>query len=407
MWFFRLVKEQDMSKNKPLQRGQTLVLFAFAILALVGITALAIDGGNAFSDRRKAQNSADTAALAGALAQGRGQNYQDAAIARALDNGYDNNGTSNTVAVTHSTETIDNVTYEKIRVVITSHVATYFGSILGRDEVTNQVEAIARYKPAVPLFGGAALVATACSGSETINAYGNANVKVTGGSGVFTNSSSSNSVFTLKEENLQLTPPNCGQAVGPSPCGYVEGCGPVECNVTPKYDCPIPDDDPMLPKYTCDYTSPPGVIFPAPAILLPTLPRPTLPPGVYCVEGRFDKIDMDAFGVTIIMLNLGIEWEGNTYMNLIAPTSGPTSGIAIYLPPSNTNRIKLKGTYDLFLSGTVLAPSSPIIWQGDFKYAMHSQWIGSTIDLTGTTSGEIIYNNNENRQYEPEIELYK
>ena len=385
-----------MSKNKPLQRGQTLVLFAFAIFALVGITALAIDGGNAFSDRRKAQNSADTAALAGALAQGRGQNYQDAAIARALDNGYDNNGTSNTVAVTHTTETIDNVTYEKIHVVITSHVPTYFGSIIGREEVTNQVEAIARYKPAVPLFGGSALVATACSGEQTILAKGSAVVTVFGG-GVYSNSSSSNSIFVQKNENLKLTSPYGGQAVGPPPCGSIPGA-PVECNVTPQYPCPIPNDDPMLPKYTCDYTY---VNFPPAGVT-------ELDPGVYCVTGSFPKTNLKAIGVTIVMLNEGLQWNGGVAMHLSAPTTGPTKGIVLYLPPSNTNEIRLNGTYDLFISGTVLAPSSDIIWEGDFgSNAMHSQWIGSTLNLTGNTNGVVEYNSAENYQYQPEIELYK
>jgi len=385
-----------MLKNKLSQRGQTLVLFAFAIFALVGITALAIDGGNAFSDRRKAQNAADTAALAGALAQGRGQNYQDAAIARALDNGYDNNGTSNTVAVTHTTEKIADVTYEKIHVVITSHVQTYFSSILGREEVTNQVEAIARYKPAVPLFGGAALVATACSGEETINAQGSATVTVFGG-GVYSNSSSSNSIFVQKAENLKIDPPYGGQAVGPPPCGSIPGA-PVECNVTPQYPCPIPNDDPMLPKYTCDYTY---VNFPPTGVT-------ELGPGVYCVTGSFPKTNLKAFGVTIIMLNQGLLWNGGVEMHLSAPTSGPTKGIVLYLPPSNHNQIKLTGTYDLFISGTVLAPSSDIIWEGDFgSNAMHSQWIGSTLDLRGNTNGVVEFNSAENIQYQPEIELYK
>ena len=57
-----------MSKAARYERGQVLVLVVFGIVALVGITALVIDGGNAFLDRRKAQNAADSAALASALA---------------------------------------------------------------------------------------------------------------------------------------------------------------------------------------------------------------------------------------------------------------------------------------------------------------------------------------------------
>lgn len=47
-------------------RGQALVLIALAFAALLALLALAIDGGNAYGQRRRAQNAADAAALAGA-----------------------------------------------------------------------------------------------------------------------------------------------------------------------------------------------------------------------------------------------------------------------------------------------------------------------------------------------------
>jgi len=46
-------------------RGQALVLIALAFAALLALLALAIDGGNAYAQRRRAQNAADAAALAG------------------------------------------------------------------------------------------------------------------------------------------------------------------------------------------------------------------------------------------------------------------------------------------------------------------------------------------------------
>lgn len=55
-------------------RGQSTIIFAFALLALLGITALTMDVGAMFWQRRHLQNTADAAALAGAqeLARGRG-----------------------------------------------------------------------------------------------------------------------------------------------------------------------------------------------------------------------------------------------------------------------------------------------------------------------------------------------
>ncbi len=48
------------------ERGQTLVLMAFFIAALMGIVALVVDAGILYRDRRNMQNAADAASLAGA-----------------------------------------------------------------------------------------------------------------------------------------------------------------------------------------------------------------------------------------------------------------------------------------------------------------------------------------------------
>ena len=48
------------------ERGQTLVLVALMMVGLLAVTGLAIDGGTAFLERRRVQNAADAAAMAGA-----------------------------------------------------------------------------------------------------------------------------------------------------------------------------------------------------------------------------------------------------------------------------------------------------------------------------------------------------
>src|SRR5688572_28569086 len=47
------------------ERGQTLLLFVLALTVLLGFTAMAIDVGLLYEDRRHFQNTADAAALAG------------------------------------------------------------------------------------------------------------------------------------------------------------------------------------------------------------------------------------------------------------------------------------------------------------------------------------------------------
>src|ERR671918_54848 len=150
------------------ERGQALILIALAAVGLFAVTGLAIDGSAIFSDRRHAQNAADTSALAAALAKIRGTDWHTAAFTRATSNSYNNNGTTNIVEVNLCSENgvtcagiptgADPTQY--IRVKITSHVKLYFARIIGRSEVINYVEAVARAVPGYKssLYGGNAVV---------------------------------------------------------------------------------------------------------------------------------------------------------------------------------------------------------------------------------------------------------
>jgi Flp pilus assembly protein TadG len=57
-------------REEPAQReqGQILVIFALALIVIIGMVGLVLDGGSAFAQRRAEQNAADLASLAGANA---------------------------------------------------------------------------------------------------------------------------------------------------------------------------------------------------------------------------------------------------------------------------------------------------------------------------------------------------
>jgi len=138
-------------KPKSQERGQALILIALAAVGLFAFSALAIDGSRVFSDRRNAQNAADTAVLAAALAKVRGQDYSAAALARASSNGYANDGDSiveihlcNETGVTCQGIPTGADPAEFIQVRIVSTIPTTFARVIGRQTVTSAVEAIAR-----------------------------------------------------------------------------------------------------------------------------------------------------------------------------------------------------------------------------------------------------------------------
>jgi len=58
--------KHNNSKTNQGERGQFLILFALGLAVIMGFTALAIDAGLIYEDRRHLQNTADAAALAGA-----------------------------------------------------------------------------------------------------------------------------------------------------------------------------------------------------------------------------------------------------------------------------------------------------------------------------------------------------
>lgn len=195
-------------KHKSRERGQALILIALAAVGLFGFSALAIDGSRVFSDRRHAQNTADTSALAAALARIRASSNPDTAavntatvaagLDRAASNGYANDADS-TVEVHLCSEA--NLTppceglpggavkSEYIQVKIQSTIPTTFARVLGRTHVTSVLTAIARAKSGLPspLLNGAALAALKPDGDATIGGNGVVHLDVNN-SGVFNNS---------------------------------------------------------------------------------------------------------------------------------------------------------------------------------------------------------------------------
>jgi Flp pilus assembly protein TadG len=190
-------------KPRLQEQGQALILIALAVVGLFGFSALAIDGSRVFSDRRHAQNAADTAALAAALAKIRGENYAQAALDRAASNGYVTDADSSvdvhlcsevaSLNLTPACEGLpggaDPTQYIQVRIVST--IPTTFARIIGRTQVTSVLTAVARASGAgpSPLFNGAALAALKPDGDNTLGGNGVVDLHVNN-SGVFNNSSS-------------------------------------------------------------------------------------------------------------------------------------------------------------------------------------------------------------------------
>lgn len=256
-------------KHRLNERGQALVLIALAAIGLFGFSALAIDGSRVYSDRRHAQNAADTSALAAALARIRASSNPDvaavnaatvaAALNRAESNGYTND-TDSSVEVHMCNETGLNPPCtglpggaspsEFIQVKIVSTIPTTFARVIGRTSVTSTVTAIARAMGALPspIANGAALAALNPHDPDTLTGNGVVHLDVNN-SGVF-NNSDNNCATSINGAAGSYTVDTSFQFVSGT---YCSGAGGGQLNpVTEGSQIPYPPAIAVLtPTITC------------------------------------------------------------------------------------------------------------------------------------------------------------
>ena len=366
-----ITKGDEVMKINSSEKGQALIVIAFTAIVLFSFAALAIDGSMVFSDKRHAQNAADTAVMAAALAKVRGQSFETAAMIRATSNGYNNNGTTNTVVI-YNPPTDGNYAgnNEYIQVKITSHVNTVFAKIIGVSEMVNHSEAVARTTPSATasMYGGSAVVALDPTGCKAVQFNGNANMTLTG-SGIYVSSTCATNAFNNDSGSGGVLTTPCLQTVG----GYSYSSGKV---LVTQADC-LQDNAPViakpqLPNISCGTE----VATKNGETLSPGNWNGAFPPngvthlqsGVYCVSnGNFQVNGGDTLtghGVVIYMMDGFVKWNGGANIHLDAPTDGPYKGLLLYLPPSNSNVVVVNGNGDSHISGSIWAPSSTITVEG-------------------------------------------
>ena len=390
-----------MQKQNRSERGQAIILIVFAIIGLVGMTALAVDGGRAYSNRRRAQNTADATALEAAYTKVYGGNLYTEGLARAASNDFvDNNaaaGTSNPDVNIEIYNPPISGSYsgnaEYIQVFITANVQTFFGRVVGINEVTNKVSAVARARPpyTAPIAFGNAIVGLSPDDCKAVMYQGNAETLVTGG-GIYVNSNCADSAFFNNANAGSLTAP-CLQAVG----GIVYEPGavniPEECIITGA--SPLPEI--TYPDPTCTDDAEVSGSSMGPGNYNGTFPPAgvtDLQPGVYCVFGNFRLNGGDSLSgndVVIVVETGDVRWNGGAHIDLHAPTSGPFDGLLLH------NEIVINGDSTSVFTGTILAPSADITVDGTGDATgLNGQIIGYTVKLSGTAAMNIHYDDEDN-----------
>lgn len=388
------------------EKGQALIMIALAGVILFSFAALAIDGSMVFSDRRHAQNAADTAVLAAALAKVRGQSFSTAAMNRAISNGYNNNGTTNIVQVYNPpTDGVYTGNSEYVQVKITSHVKMFFARILGFSEIINHADAVARTTPSTTssMYGGSAVVGLDPTGCKTVQFNGNANMTITG-SGIYVNSSCKPNAFNNDSGSSGILSTPCLQTVGDYEYTYgkvqITQSGCLHNNVPPIAQ-------PQYPNITCGTK----VATKSGNTLSPGNWSGAFPPngvtylqsGVYCISGGNFQVNggdtLIGHGVVIYMIDGFIKWNGGATIQLDAPTNGPYAGLLLYLPPTNSNVVVVNGNGDSHIVGSIWAPSSTITVEGGGgSSGLQCQFLGWHVNLSGSSVTNIDFQASLNYQ---------
>ncbi len=399
--------------HKKGERGQAIIMIVFSIIGIVGISSLAIDGGNALIDRRRTETAASAAALAGAVARIKGENWRAAALAAAKMNGYDNNGVTNTVELNTpplSGPYVENSEY--IEVIVTSHLQTYFGSVVGVPQITSVANVVSRTKPARygQMFDGYALVSLAphsnCDTKISFWIHTEATIKLTGG-GIFVNSDNAECAFMqFGSGSIRVQDTSPITVVGGadiqktkliSPAVVQTGAVPISYPPAfqmPKVGCgsKIAEVDLLTGSMTPGNWEEPGD-FPPEGVH-------NLENGVYCISGDVvvgEGGRLTGNGVLLIIEQGEVRISGHAEVQLSAPKNGNEAGLLIYMPLDNHSRISINGNANSNYRGTILAPSANIRLIGpDSKSGLHSQIIGYYIEVDGQNNIVIKYKDEDN-----------
>lgn len=398
-----------MLKQNKSEKGQALVLIVFAIIGMVALVGLAMDGGQTFSDRRQSQNAADGAALVAALTyqknidQGRSplQNVVINALSATQTNGY-----SSANSVVTVVDSVDNTCPggpgKLFTVTVVSTVKTWFAPVVGVNEVKNTTTGTSRACPPKwgAAFNGAAVVALKETGRDTFIFNGGAKLHISGNSGIMVNSNTANALRfdgnSELETNAGIVSCNNG-TTNFNGGGTVVG-GTVQDNCA-AVSYRVPADLPTFPAPPATPTcSGPGDVNTSTRVITPGNISGTslnggawtMGAGTYCFSGDINIQNNSSLTIT----GLATMVFNSSSLNVNNGSILNGDGLIIYQKGGQTSA---KGTLHTLvfrfygLNGGVLNVDGTLISEDAHIYNESGQfptWNGNaTINLTAPTSG--------------------
>jgi hypothetical protein len=421
----------------PRRRGITIPAVALLLTGILGITALAIDGGLLLSDRRRAQAAADAAALAAAMdlygnffsnfGVDTGGAAATSATKTATDNGFTTgvNGTTVTVNIPPLSGP-----YKKLpgyaEVLITMQQKRYFSTIFGSGDLPVSVRAVAE-GTRTPKNNG--IIILDPTGSNDLTTTASGDVTVLGGNIIVDSSDIKGGTISntgnIKADNIYFTG---------NPGYYTSNAGKFTATNGQIYSNQAPTPDPLknlpppdMPALTFKNVNISGL--PKVGGNVPGWPDPNnsngwiLPAGTY-QNGIHISDNNSAHTYTLqsglfyftggglsLSSNAGINCEADgvcLYFNsggalsitaggpvTLSPLkSGTYANITVYEDRSNTSQNSITGQTggSLTVTGTFYTPAAKVTLTGSgADYTIGSQYIVYQLSVTGSGNFTVDY----------------
>lgn len=390
-------------------RGQVLPFVAIAMFAIFGMLTLAIDVGYYRYQQRLQQTAADSAAIAGAIAQlttGATSSAITAAGRKdATSNGFTDDGGATISVTLNNPPTTGGYTANSLAVeaIVLKQQPKFFGGIFGGGTQPLTTRAVAAPSAA----GRGCVYALGVPGKGKSTPSG---ITINGGSGGFLATSCnvvSNADFTANGNGVVNALGIGYYGTGPKGGSYPSG-QPTQLTVQAT--------DPCATVPGCAYlTANPPTIAGTNTYAAPTVSGTTttyypgeyrqvlkpsgttvFSPGLYVFDNGFDSSGSTQITGTGVTFYNGayptasgggsITIGGNTNLSITAPTSGNYNGVALFQPTSNTNDFVFNGAAgaDGFV-GAIYLPGAQLKLNGNLPKVSLVVAGGITVDGGGIT----------------------
>ncbi len=425
-----LRRHKMYQKENSSESGQVLVFLVLAVVGLLAFTALAIDGGLIYVDRRGAQNAADASVLSGGYRiansledylMGFNINYGNwncdqvqtiidtwaivEGSQQAAANGYPIEGGSSLEMTCEPGVDLGTYIdkYADSQAIIVSEVDTSFAHFAYGGLVQNTVEAVTRVRPRMPLAFGYAVYAhrDSCPNNNGggVHFNGTNQVNITGG-GVMSDAC----INAVGNINLHVNGGGINFITEYDDNGNTTVVPDPEQQTTPIPDWALLFSEPDcsgLPSASFDEDGNNSAGNYSGNITINGNDEATLDAGLYCFSGNVTINGGSFIGehITIYMVSGDLTVSGNSVTQISAPNfvdnaNDGITGMLIYVDEDNAGQVNLEGNGNSQFSGTIYASNqdSRVDIGGTSNAVFNTQIIAGTVFIHGNATLDVTFN---------------